>query len=67
MYRMEDTERIRFKLREDRRREVRERAEKEEEVEIQLEVAHSETSPSASRRTTFTAHCEKNCLKCVKL
>ena len=33
MYRMEDTERIRFKLREDRRREVREKAEKEEEVE----------------------------------
>jgi len=30
MYRMEDTERIRFKLREDRRREVREKAENEE-------------------------------------
>ena len=33
MYRMEDTERVRFKLREDRRREVREKAEKEEEME----------------------------------
>ena len=31
MNRMEDTERVRFKLREDRRREVREKAEKEEE------------------------------------
>lgn len=33
MYRMEDTERVRMKLREDRRREVREKAEKEEEME----------------------------------
>ena len=41
--------------------------EKEEEVEVQLEMADAQTSPSSSRRTTFTAHCEKNCLKCVKL
>jgi len=41
--------------------------EKEEEVEVQLETADAQTSPSSARRTTFTAHCEKNCLKCVKL
>lgn len=33
LYRMEDTERVRMKLREDRRAEVREKAEKEEEME----------------------------------
>ena len=33
MYRMEDTERVRFKLRERRRQEIREKAAKEEEVE----------------------------------
>lgn len=41
--------------------------EKEEQPEVQLEVAESESSPLAARRTTFTSHCEKNCLKCVKL
>ena len=37
LYRMEETERVRFKLREDRRREVRERAEREEEREKMVE------------------------------
>ena len=41
--------------------------EKEEPVEAQPEVSHSPSSPQTERRTTFTAHCQKNCLKCIKL
>ena len=64
-----------FSIEQEIRLKIRERSlslkflmgEKEEPVEAQPEVSHSESSPQTGRRTTFTAHCQKNCLKCIKL
>ena len=67
MYRMEDTERVRMKIREDRRREVREKAEREEEMEKIKEERLEKNRKWREKKVDIFTNFRNNtgCQKCI--